>query len=74
MGEPRRGRPRVPEKEQLRNSIYVYLDDDDYLLLRRLARKKGLTPTALARSYIKEGLTVELAYQAAKVDAATAQR
>ncbi len=49
-------RPRLPEEERHENRIAVYLDEDDNLLLRILARKKGIPVAVLARSLIRSRL------------------
>ncbi len=45
-------RPHLPESEKHRNRMSVYLTDDDDLLIRQLAARKGIAPAVLARALL----------------------
>ncbi|MBE0436955.1 MAG: hypothetical protein IBX56_14260 [Methylomicrobium sp.] len=49
-------RPNKPDFEQCRNRLSVYLTDDDDLLIRQLAARKGIAPGVLARSLLRSKL------------------
>lgn len=45
-------RPHKPETEKHHNRLSVYLTDDDDLLIRQLAARKGIAPGVLARALL----------------------
>ena len=45
-------RPRLPESEQHLNRISVLLNDNDDVLLRSIAKKKGIPTAVLARTIL----------------------
>ncbi len=54
-------RPRIPDDERCENRVVITLKDEDFLDLRRVAKRKGMGPAVLARSYVKEALAADLA-------------